>query len=395
MGKLESNEPTCSRSHGKRRAEKGLFDKPSQMAIVGSGSCVRQLAAQENENGMRYENVCIEGMGYLLPERVVTSAWIEEQIAPLYQALGVPLGRIEHLTGIRERRWWEAGAMVSDSAAEAAERAVADAGIDKAEVQCLINASVTRDYVEPATAVIVHDKVGLPPTAMNFDVSNACLGFLNGMVIVANMIELGQIEAGMVVAAEDVRAGQERTIARLLEMLPGARPEAINLAFRDNLATFTLGCGAVAMVLRHSRSSRTGKRLLGGAVYGHTQHNGLCVAQADWMRTDSSALLHEGMKVIALNWERFQQEMGWTPATVDKLFSHQVSEKQRQIGLQTLGIEDGIDYPTLYTLGNIASVSAPISMAMGRDAGFLDEGDKVCLLGVGSGVNSIILGIQW
>jgi 3-oxoacyl-[acyl-carrier-protein] synthase-3 len=344
---------------------------------------------------MLYNNVCIEGMGYVLPEKVVTSLWIEEQLAPVYEALRVPPGRLEQLTGIRERRWWEKGARVSDGSAAAAERAIEDAQIEKERVQCLINASVCRDYVEPATAVIVHDKVGLPPTAMNFDVSNACLGFLNGMVLVANMIELGQIEAGIVVAAEDIRDGQEKTIARMLDLLENAPLKEVNQSFRDNLATFTLGCGAVAMVLRHASSSKTGKRLLGGAVYGHTEHNGLCVAQSDWMKTNSSALLVEGMRVIALNWQLFQQEMNWTPATVDKLFSHQVSEKQRQIGLDTLGVDDGTDYPTLQTLGNIASVSAPISMAIGREAGFLEEGDKVCLLGVGSGVNSIILGAQW
>ena len=101
------------------------------------------------------------------------------------------------------------------------------------------------------------------------------------------------------------------------------------------------------------------------------------------------------MKVIALNWELFKKEMSWDNQSIDKLFTHQVSEKQRQIGLQTLGLDAKIDYPTLHTLGNIASVSAPISMAIGRENGFLDDGDRVCLLGVGSGVNSIILGIQW
>jgi len=344
---------------------------------------------------MRYENVCIEGLGYVVPERVVASAWIEEQLAPVYRALGIQPGRIEYLTGIRERRWWEEGATISDGAALAGERAIENAGIDRSRLQVLINASVCRDYVEPATAVIVHDRLGLPPTAMNLDVSNACLGFLNGMVLVANMIELGQVEAGIVVAAENTRPGQLKTIERLLGLLPEASPKALNQAFRDNLATFTLGCGAVAMVLRHRSSSRTGKRLLGGAVYGHTQYNGLCVAQGDWMRTDSTELLKQGMRVIALNWQRFQAELEWNANTIDRLFSHQVSEKQRQIGLQTLGLCDGIDYPTLSYLGNIASVSAPVCMAIGMEAGFLQDGDRVCLLGVGSGVNSIILGIQW
>lgn len=365
------------------------------MARPGMCAAHDTAAATQKGTGMRYENVCIEGMGYVIPDHVVTSAWIEEQLSPIYEALQIPAGRIEYLTGIRERRWWDEGAMVSDGAAKAGERAIEQAAIDKAEIQCLVNASVCRDYVEPATAVIVHDKVGLGPTAINFDVSNACLGFLNGMVLIANMIELGQIEAGIVVAAEDIRDGQKKTIARLLDLLPRASPEEINQAFRDNLATFTLGSGSVAMVLRHRSKSKTRKRLLGGSVYGHTQYNQLCVAQSDWMRTDSSELLKQGMQVIALNWELFKKELGWSNHSIDKLFTHQVSEKQRQIGLRTLQLSDGIDYPTLQYLGNIASVSAPICMAIGHEHGFLSDGDRACMLGVGSGVNSIILGIQW
>jgi 3-oxoacyl-[acyl-carrier-protein] synthase III len=348
---------------------------------------------------MRYENVCIESMGYVIPDHVVLSTWFEEQIAPLYEQFGIPIGRLEQLTGIHERRWWDEGFPVSEGAAMAGERAIEKAQIDRRAIQCLINASVCRDYIEPATAVIVHDRLGLSPTAMNLDVSNACLGFLNGMTLVANMIELGQIDAGMVVAAESIREGQLKTIERLL-----AQPTDKQTLW-ENTATFTLGSGAVAMILSHKTRfpSRNGRRprLLGGAVRGHTEHNGLCVAQADWMRTNSHDLLIEGMKVIALNWVQFKQEMGWDNGSVDKLFTHQVSEKQRQIGLETLGLGKGrtserdIDYPTLGWLGNIASVSAPISMAIADDEGFVDPGDRVCLLGVGSGVNSIILGIEW
>jgi 3-oxoacyl-[acyl-carrier-protein] synthase-3 len=344
---------------------------------------------------MRYENVCIEGLGYVLPERVVSSAWIEEQLAPTYAAFRIPIGRLEQLTGIRERRWWEPGFKVSDGAARAGERALADANVDTGEIQCLVNASVCKDYLEPATAAIVHAKLGLPATAVNFDVSNACLGFLNGMVVIADMIELGHIDAGIVVAAEHVGDGQLVTVERLNNNTPDMR------SLRDNLASFTLGSGAVAMVLRHRSSSATGKRLLGGSAYSNTQHHELCVAGEDWMRTNSSALLAEGMKVIAANWELFKREMGWDNDAVDVIFSHQVSEKQRQIGLETLQVGPGftstedIDYPTLHTLGNIASVSAPISMALGREDGFLSEGDRICMLGVGSGINSIMLGIQW
>jgi 3-oxoacyl-[acyl-carrier-protein] synthase-3 len=328
-------------------------------------------------------------MGYYIPDHVVTSDWIEEQLAPIYCALDIPFGRIEALTKIQERRWFDPGVTFAEAASWAAEQALDDAGVGADEIEFLVNTSICSDYIEPATAVIVHDNLGLEPTAGNFDLSNACLGFLNGMVVAANMIELDQIEAALVVSAEGVREGQLATIERLLSQPPDMQ------AFRENLATFTLGSGAVAMVLTHKSRSKTGKRLLGGYTYAQTQHNGLCVAQPTWMRTDSTTLLKEGLKVIAAAWKGFQQELAWTNDMVDRIFTHQVSEKQRVLGLQMLGLPQGLDYPTLTTLGNIASVSCPISMAIARDEGFLEDGQRTVMIGVGSGINSIVLGVQW
>ena len=82
----------------------------------------------------------------------------------------------------------------ADAATQAAERALAQAGVDRARVGVLINTSVSRDYVEPSTACLVHRNLGLAPECFNFDLSNACLGFLNGMELVAQMIERGQVD---------------------------------------------------------------------------------------------------------------------------------------------------------------------------------------------------------
>jgi 3-oxoacyl-[acyl-carrier-protein] synthase-3 len=338
---------------------------------------------------MLFENVCIEGMGYVIPDRVIKTSWIEEQLLPVYKKVGAPKGFIERLTGIKEHRWWDDGIVVSDGAAMAGEQTLLNADIQREEIQCLINTSVCRDYIEPATAAIVHHKLGLEPTAVSFDVVNACLGFLNGMVIVANMIELGQIDTGMVVAAEDPKEGQLATIEKMLNDPPSRS------TLRDNLASFTLGSASVGMILRHKSKSKTGKRLLGGVTYSNTENCQLCVAQTTWMRTKSTALLREGAKVVVKTWDRFKESFGWSNKTVDRLFTHQVSEPQRQIILRKLKFEPGIDYPTLEYLGNTASVAAPISMAIGLDNGAFKDGDKVILFGVGSGINSIVLAIQW
>jgi 3-oxoacyl-[acyl-carrier-protein] synthase-3 len=339
---------------------------------------------------LKYENVCIEGTGFVIPDQVVTSAWFEDQLRPIYERLRIKPSFFERITGIKERRWWEDGVEPSDGAAMAGKRAMENAGINSQQVDCVINASVCRDYIEPATAVYVHHKLGLRPEAQNFDMVNACLGFLSGMLTISNMIELGQIKTGLVVAAESPKVGQLATICNMLN--DGITREDI----RDNLASFTLGAASVAMILTHRSISRTGKRLLGGAAYSGTHNNQLCVAQRTWMRTDSTALLEEGVKVVLKAWDRFLIELGWTKDMINRMFTHQVSEPVRRSVLKKLGLpNEGVDYPNLSWLGNTASVAAPLCFAQGIADGILKTGDKICLLGAGSGVNSLILGIQW
>ncbi len=148
---------------------------------------------------MLYKNVRIEAFGYEIPETVVTSQSLEERVAPIYEKLNLSYGRFELMTGIRERRFWDDETSPSQASTKAAEKAIAKSGIDKADIECLLHTSVCRDFLEPATATLVHDSLGLPPTATIFDISNACLGFTNGMITLANMIELGQVKAGIVV----------------------------------------------------------------------------------------------------------------------------------------------------------------------------------------------------
>ena len=148
---------------------------------------------------MLYQNVCLEAFAYTLPDEVVTSAEIEALLEPLYTRLHLPEGRLELMTGITERRFWPRGTLVGQKSAETAEKALRIAGVDKQQIGALVHGSVCRDFLEPATACGVHHRLGLPERCAVYDVSNACLGLLNGVVQVANMIELGQIRAGVVV----------------------------------------------------------------------------------------------------------------------------------------------------------------------------------------------------
>src|SRR2546426_5415869 len=165
---------------------------------------------------MRYSNVCIESIGYELPKHVVTSAEIEARLSPLYDRLQLTYGRWEMMSGIGGGRFWDDGVNPSDAAALAGRKALDQAGVLGHEIECILNCSVSRDFLEPATASIVHERLKISPKAALFDISNACLGMLNGMAVLAHKIELGQSTRGLLFPRGSRQPPGEPTTPRFL-----------------------------------------------------------------------------------------------------------------------------------------------------------------------------------
>ena len=362
-------------------------------------SSVRFRSASPLASEMKYQNVCLESFGYTLPEEIVTSKQIESWLKPLYDRLRLSPGRLEMMTGIRERRFWPRGELPSQKSVESAARALQAASVDPREIGCLIHASVCRDYLEPATACTVHHRLGLPHECLIYDVSNACLGILNGIVQVANMIELGQIRAGLVVGTEGGRQLVETTIARLNADTTLGRNE-----LKRAIASLTIGSGSVAVLLMHRESSRTQNRLLGAMARTDTRYHGLCHSGRDeavagdmrpLMDTDSERLMLEGIRIGRDTFAEFLRELNWSAADVDKTFCHQVGLTHRKLMFEALGLEPSIDFPTVEMLGNTGSVALPMAMALGIEHGHLVKDDHVAMLGIGSGINVLMLAVDW
>src|SRR5262245_9680924 len=220
---------------------------------------------------MRYKHVCIESFGYTIPDQVITSDDIERRLEPLYRRLKLPEGRLELMSGIRERRLWPRGMRPSEQSITSGRRAIEAAGINPREIGCLVHGSVCRDYLEPATACSVHHALGLPEKCQVYDVSNACLGLVNGILQVANLIELGQIRAGLVVGTEDSRALLEATIDAL-----NRDASLTRASVKPAFASLTIGSASAAILLVHKDVSRTGNLLGAAAVRAHTSHFALC-----------------------------------------------------------------------------------------------------------------------
>ena len=338
---------------------------------------------------MLFQHVAIAGLAHIDAPRQLTSAEINARLKPTLDRLGIKANVLEDIAGIRSRRLWDDGVEASDAATLAGVKALADAGIDPSRIGLLVNTSVSRDYLEPSTASIVCGNLGLSDTCQNFDIANACLAFLNGMDIASRMIERGEIEYALIVDGETANLAYKKTLERM------AGPDVTEEQFRNELATLTLGCGAAAMVLSRAELTPDAPRYRGGVTKAATQWNTLCRGNLDRMVTDTRMLLIEGLKLATMTFGAARQALGWVVDELDEFVIHQVSQVHTQAFIKAFGIDPKKVLTIFAEHGNIGPASVPIVLSKLKEMGRLKKGDRVALLGIGSGLNCSMAEVVW
>lgn len=349
---------------------------------------------------MQYSRVFIDAIKYVLPPVVVSTRELETRLKPLYEKLHISPGQLEALTGIVERRWWQAGSSLTEGAVAAARKALAASNVEPADIGALVYTGVCREQFEPATACGIASELGVGDDAAIFDLSNACLGALNGILDVANRIELGQIRAGLVVSCETAREINETMLQRMLE-------DNDMENFKLSLATLTGGSGAVAIIVTDGSFGDQRRKLLGAVTRTAPQYHRLCRwglegleglgqgVMRPFMSTDSVSVLKYGVDLGLRTWKAFLDKLSWTIERVDKVVCHQVGAEHQNTILRLLGIDRAKDYATFPYLGNIGTVSVPITAAIAEERNFIKPGDHVGFLGIGSGLSCTMLGLKW
>ncbi|MCP4304162.1 MAG: 3-oxoacyl-ACP synthase III [bacterium] len=331
-----------------------------------------------------YSDTAIVSIAHEEAPEVVASAQFDERLAETYARVGGQAGLLESLAGIKERRWWPEGYLFTDAAAAAGAKAIEAGGVRVDEIGLLIDTSVCRDRLEPSSAVTVHNALDLPSWCLNFDMANACLGFMNALQIAGNMIESGQINYALIVDGEGSRRPQEATLERL------AGPEATMADLFAEFATLTLGSGGAAAVVGRHSDNPGSHRLVRGISRADTAHHNLCVGTLDRMRTDTRGLLNAGLDVSKLAWGD-AEEYGWLDA--DRYIIHQVSQVHTTMLCERLGIDLSRVPLTFPMLGNVGPASIPITLSLEADK--LQAGDRVMMLGMGSGINAMATELIW
>lgn len=338
---------------------------------------------------MLFKNVSIAGLAHIDAPHTLTSKEINERLKPTLDRLGIRTDVLGDIAGIHARRLWDADMLASDAATLAGRKALEDAGIGADKIGLLVNTSVSRDYLEPSTASIVSGNLGVGDECMTFDVANACLAFINGMDIAARMLERGEIDYALIVDGETANLVYEKTLERMA--LPGVTADD----FRNEMAALTLGCGAAAMVMARTELVPDAPRYRGGVTRSATEWNQLCRGNLDRMVTDTRMLLIEGIKLAQKTFVAAREALGWAVEELDQFVIHQVSQPHTAAFIKNFGIDPKKVMTIFGEHGNIGPASVPIVLSKLKQLGKLKKGDRIALLGIGSGLNCSMAEVVW
>lgn len=338
---------------------------------------------------MLFENVSIAGLAHVDAPHTLTSQEINERLKPTFERLRIRADMLGDIAGVHARRLWEPGTQASDVACEAARRVLDKTGVAVRQVGMVINTSVSRDYLEPSTASIVSGKLGVADNCITFDIANACLAFVNGMDMAARLIEVGDVQYALIVDGETSNLVYEKTIERL------SRPETTAEEVKNELAALTTGSGAAAMLLCHRSLAPDAPRYRGAVTRSANEWSHLCLGNLDRMVTDTRLLLIEGIRLAEKTFKAASETFGWKVEDLAQFVIHQVSNPHTKAFIKTLGIDPKKVMTIFGEFGNIGPASVPIVLSKLNELGRLKKGDRIGLMGIGSGLNCSMAEVVW
>ena len=337
----------------------------------------------------RFNNVAIVALARDEAPDIMTSADIESWLAPAMRRLKLPHGLLASLTGIKQRRLYPADYMPSQAAAAAVEKLFAKSQVSREAVDILYSTSVCRDHIEPSTASIVQNRTGLGAKVKSLDIGSACLGFIDGMELAAISIESGLSDYALIVAGENSRPILNRTCEIILS------PDGDRAMFFRNFATLTLGSGGTAMLLGRRDKHPGSPYLVASVSQSDACSNHLCRGDAEGMETDSAALLNAGVALALRTFNLGKENFGWKPDSFARLISHQVSASNTKKLCETLGLDEGILVKTFPEYGNMGPAAVPFTLDLADEQGLIKPGDRLCLMGIGSGLCCSMMEVVW
>ena len=326
----------------------------------------------------------IIGTGSYMPARIMTND-------DLSKIVDTNDEWITSRTGIKERRIAADDEATSDMAAEAARRAMADAGVKPEDIQLIIVATVTPDMFFPSTACFVQKKIGAA-NAVCFDVSAACSGFLYALQVARHFINTGNRTTALVIGAEKLSS-------------------LVNWQDRNTCVLFGDGAGAVVIRRADEDDKNAQGRVLSTVMGSDGNLTDLlkvpggasaCPITPEIIASRPNTIHMEGRETfkhaVTRMLEASQQALeiaGLTAADVSLVIPHQANARIISAIAERLNLPNDKVFMNLDKYGNTSAATIPVALDEARRAGRIHKGDVVLLVAFGGGFTWASSVVRW
>lgn len=310
------------------------------------------------------------GIGYYVPERVVTNRDYEKMVDTTDEW-------IVTRTGIRERRIAAPEQATSDLAIEAARRAMADAGCTAADIDLIVVGTVTPDMPFPSTACLIQDRIGAKDAAA-FDVTAACSGFIYSVTLAHAMIAAGRANRALVVGVE--------TLSRIMD----CEDRATCVLFGDGAGAVImepceLGDGLLSTYMKSDGSYADLLYLPGGGSRRPLTEERLRNRE-QYVKMKGDGLFKYAVRSMVQASEEVLERAGLTMKDIDFLVPHQANLRIIEGVRERLKVPPEKAIVNIDRYGNTSSASIPIALGEAKERGLIKRGDRILMVAFGGGL---------
>lgn len=322
--------------------------------------------------------------GFYVPERVVAND-------EFTQWMDTSDEWIRTRTGIRERHWASDTQATSDLALEAAKLALDRAGMKASDIDCIVFATLSPDYMFPGAGVYLQRKLGITGVPC-IDIRNQCTGFLYGLSVADAWVRTGQYRRVMLVGAELQSSGLDLT----------TRGRDLAVLFGDGAGVALLGPTEDAsrgVLSTHIFADGSNAELLWCDLGGTAHRPRLSAEQIEagmhWPKMVGREVFKHASTRMPESVMAALKTSGLTPQDIKLLIAHQANQRISEMVQKQLGLRDDQVYNNIERYGNTTAASIPIALDECVQSGRLKRGDLVILTAFGSGFTWGSAAIRW
>ncbi|MGI8724390.1 MAG: beta-ketoacyl-ACP synthase III [Methyloceanibacter sp.] len=318
----------------------------------------------------------VRGCGAYLPERVLTNHDLARMIDTSDQW-------IRERTGITERHIAAEGELTSDMGVAAAQRALADAGMNASDIDLIVLATSTPDQTFPATAVTIQAELGITHGAA-FDIQAVCSGFVFALSTADNYLKGGQFKRALVIGSE--------AFSRILDWKD-----------RSTCVLFGDGAGALVVEVQETAGAALDRGILATCLRSDGRYRDKLYVDGGpsstgtvgCVRMDGPEVFRHAVTKISEVIDATLKQAGYRPSEVDWFVPHQANKRILDGAARKLGLDPDRIVITVDKHANTSSASIPLALSTACEDGRIKEGDLVLLEAMGGGFTWGALLVRW